>query len=60
MSDEASGPDSEDDTYESKAAWKKDMASLAGVAQDALDKIAIFEVITPDWRADMVCRSEYA
>ncbi|KAJ7930328.1 hypothetical protein B0H13DRAFT_1858960 [Mycena leptocephala] len=55
MSDEASGPDSEDDTYESHAAWKRDMARLGGftdVSRDALDKLKFPEVLICDWRSD--------
>ncbi|KAJ6628379.1 hypothetical protein B0H10DRAFT_1991128 [Mycena sp. CBHHK59/15] len=55
MSDEASGPDSEDDTYESHAAWKRDMARLGDftdVSRDALDKLKFLEVLICDWRSD--------
>ncbi|KAF7334156.1 hypothetical protein MVEN_02321700 [Mycena venus] len=51
----ASGPDSDDDTYENEAAWKRGMAKLSGVkdvTQNALAKMKFLEVITPDWRAD--------
>ncbi|KAJ7095599.1 hypothetical protein C8R44DRAFT_813509 [Mycena epipterygia] len=55
MSDEFSEPDSGDDTYESKAAWKEEMTKSAGyfnVSQVVLDKLDIVEVVAPDWRAD--------
>ncbi|KAK6996366.1 hypothetical protein R3P38DRAFT_2433767, partial [Favolaschia claudopus] len=54
MSDEASGPDSEDE-YESKAAWQRDMARVNGdtdVTAGALATKAFLEVIEPTWRGD--------
>jgi hypothetical protein len=57
MSDEASGPDSEDDTYDSHAAWKTDLARLRGmkdVSRAALATKSFLEVITPDWRSQPV------
>ncbi|KAJ6620917.1 hypothetical protein B0H10DRAFT_2432638 [Mycena sp. CBHHK59/15] len=59
MSDEVSEPDSDDDTYESTAVWKAEMAKSAGfinLSQAALDKLEILEVVTPDWRADKMSK----
>ncbi|KAM5538511.1 hypothetical protein V8D89_007844 [Ganoderma adspersum] len=53
MSDEASGP--EDDDEGSEAEWKRKMAAKAGISgrSDAqLAKMSFFEVVKPDWRSD--------
>ncbi|KAJ7167152.1 hypothetical protein C8R43DRAFT_167619 [Mycena crocata] len=55
QSDEASGPDSDDDRYDSKMAWKVEMARLAGYSNltaQELEKLNMLEVINPDWRSD--------
>ncbi|KAJ7449729.1 hypothetical protein B0H11DRAFT_2332069, partial [Mycena galericulata] len=55
MSDELSGPDSDDEIHESEAAWKREMAKAAGyldLSQKALDELQILEVVTPDWRSE--------
>ncbi|KAK6974624.1 hypothetical protein R3P38DRAFT_2377681, partial [Favolaschia claudopus] len=57
MSDEASGPDSEDDSYESTGEWKRTMARLSGfesVTAAALKSKEFVEVIAPDWREDQM------
>ncbi|KAF8168612.1 hypothetical protein K438DRAFT_2024904 [Mycena galopus ATCC 62051] len=52
-SDEASGP--EDDSGESKEAWKARMASVAGIrvkSSAALAQLEFLEVLDVDWRSD--------
>ncbi|KAJ7744274.1 hypothetical protein DFH07DRAFT_749550 [Mycena maculata] len=51
LSDEVSGP--EDDSGESKDAWRVRMAAAAGLptAPDALKKLHFLEVLVPDWRS---------
>ncbi|KAJ7090900.1 hypothetical protein B0H15DRAFT_800136 [Mycena belliarum] len=54
MSDELSAPDSDDEVYQSRETWKKEMARLIGHLNStnaALQGLEILEVITPDWRS---------
>lgn len=55
MSDEASGP--EDEANETKADWKKRMATYLGMGEleeMAYKTLQVFEVIRPKWRSDEV------
>lgn len=53
MSDEASGP--EDDSEETKEAWKDRIAAKAGLgASKELGKLKFLEVIEPRWRSEEV------
>ncbi|KAJ7677132.1 hypothetical protein DFH06DRAFT_619008 [Mycena polygramma] len=60
LSDEVSGP--EDDSAETKEAWKVRLASKAGLplTPDFLRKIHILEILTPAWRSDSYSRLIHA
>lgn len=52
MSDEASGPE---DDIESEDSWKRRMATLSGIGNEANIEHTVFrEIIKPDWRSEDV------
>lgn len=53
MSDEASGPKDEAETYDD---WKSRMATAAGFAAETpISHLKFLEVIKPQWRSTQVC-----
>ncbi|KAJ7726003.1 hypothetical protein DFH07DRAFT_970683 [Mycena maculata] len=52
MSDECSGPDSDDDCYKTYEQWENEMMHAAGHTNLPGKALKVLEVITPDWRAD--------